>query len=105
METLDELIEALWNDYTNINKQAGAIFQLLTGRGEKVFNDHIAFRTYNLPKIGIEKIAQHFDLVRVDLYRRGDKIYVGELTHCHNQAHGRFETIEQEEAFSRILFG
>lgn len=52
-----------------------------------------------------EKIAQHFELVRVDLYRRGDKIYVGELTHCHNQAHGRFETIEQEKAFSRILFG
>lgn len=61
METLDELILALWNDYTNINKQAGEIFQLLTDRGEKVFNDHIAFRTYNHPKVGIDKVAQHFE--------------------------------------------
>jgi len=61
METLDELFEALWDDYANINSQAGEIFQLLTDRGEKPFNDHIAFRTYNLPKIGIKKIAQHFE--------------------------------------------
>jgi len=61
METLEELIGELWSDYTNINKQAGEIFQLLTDRGEKVFNDHIAFRTYNLPKVGIDKIAQHFE--------------------------------------------
>jgi len=61
METLDELIGALWNDYININTQAGAIYQLLTDRGEKVFNDHIAFRTYNLPKVGIDKVAQHFE--------------------------------------------
>jgi len=61
MKTLDELIQALWDDYADLNKQAGEIFKLLTDRGEKVFNDHIAFRTYNLPKIGIDKIAQHFE--------------------------------------------
>jgi hypothetical protein len=61
MDTLDELIKVLWDDYADLNKQAGAIYKLLTDRGEKVFNDHIAFRTYNLPKIGIAKIARHFE--------------------------------------------
>src|SRR3989338_10972015 len=60
MKTLEDLIKALWEDYADLNKQAGAIYKLLTNRGEKVFNDHIAFRTYNLPKVGISKIAQHF---------------------------------------------
>ena len=50
MKTLDELISALWRDYAGLNKQADAIFKLLTDRGEKVFNDHVAFRTYNLDR-------------------------------------------------------
>ncbi|MCA9407647.1 MAG: DUF1338 domain-containing protein [Candidatus Omnitrophica bacterium] len=58
--TLDELLQKLWSDYAGINKQADAIYRLLTERGEKVENDHIAFRTYNIRKIGIDAIAQHF---------------------------------------------
>lgn len=52
-----------------------------------------------------ERIARHFGWVRIDLYLEGDRLYVGELTHCHNQAHGVFGSREQERAFSRILFG
>jgi len=32
----------------------------LLGGGEPIINDHIAFRTYNLPKLGLEKLAAHF---------------------------------------------
>ena len=52
--TLEELLQRLWNDYASINTQAGGIYNLLTGKGEKIINDHIAFRTFNIPKINID---------------------------------------------------
>lgn len=60
MGSLDELLKKLWDDYAAINKQADGIFKLLTKRGEKVVNDHIAFRTFNIPKIGINVLAKPF---------------------------------------------
>lgn len=60
MKTLNDLIQALWKDYSTINKQAHGIHQLLTKKGEKVINDHIAFRTFNFPKVNIEVLAQPF---------------------------------------------
>lgn len=43
-----------------MNKQAGAIHAALAKRGEKVVNDHIAFRTFNFPKVAIEVMAAPF---------------------------------------------
>ena len=60
MSSLDELLFLLWNDYSSMNKQAYAIHKALEGRGEKVINDHIAFRTFNLPKVGIDVLARPF---------------------------------------------
>ncbi|MCR4337078.1 MAG: DUF1338 domain-containing protein [Candidatus Omnitrophica bacterium] len=60
MYTLDQLLKKLWIDYSSINQQAHEIHQLLTERGEKVINDHIAFRTFNIPEIGIDALAQVF---------------------------------------------
>lgn len=51
-----------------------------------------------------EKIARHFESVRIDLYVKGDRVYVGEITHCHNQANGVFGSIEQERTISRVFF-
>lgn len=50
------------------------------------------------------KIARNFESVRVDLYLQGDNVYVGEITHCPDQANGTFKTIEQEREISRIFF-
>ncbi len=52
-----------------------------------------------------ERIARHFEWVRVDLYIRDGRIFVGELTHCHNQANGVFGSLEEERRISRIFFG
>ncbi len=60
METLDALLDRLWKDYAAINKQADGIYSLLTSRGEKIINDHIAFRTFNIPKVGIEALTKTF---------------------------------------------
>jgi len=58
--TLPQLLDRLWDDYARLNPQAQAIHRLLQGRGETVANDHIAFRTFNNPWIGIDALAQTF---------------------------------------------
>jgi len=60
MKTLNELINILWEDYSSMNQQAKRIHELLKARGENIINDHIAFRTYNFPKIGVDVLALPF---------------------------------------------
>ena len=60
MATLNQLLQKLWDDYSGMNKQAGGIYKLLTARQEKIVNDHIAFRTFNIPKVGIDALAKVF---------------------------------------------
>lgn len=54
------LFGTLWADYSAMNKQAGAIHNALEKRGEKVVNDHVAFRTFNVPSININVFASFF---------------------------------------------
>ncbi len=57
---IDLIFEKLWKQYTQLNPQAEKIHALLKARGETVLNDHVAFRTYNLAEVGIEKLAKVF---------------------------------------------
>lgn len=58
--TKEELFERLWIDYSTLNPIANQIHSLLSKRGEKVLNDHVAFRTYNSSNINIDKFAKAF---------------------------------------------
>lgn len=58
---LDQLLQKIWNDYCDLNPQAKKIYDLFTHEGETVINDHIAFRTFQHPKLGIQHIAKHFE--------------------------------------------
>ncbi len=60
MTTLSDLLETLWKDYSTMNGQAGAIHEALEQRGEKIFNDHVAFRTFNHPKTDIDVLSSFF---------------------------------------------
>lgn len=57
---VDDLLHKLWTEFTEINPQADAIQRLLEARGETVINDHIAFRTFDDPRINIDILAQPF---------------------------------------------
>ena len=57
---IGELLERLWQDYRQINPQAGAISRLLADEGETVANDHIALRTYGAARVDIDVIARPF---------------------------------------------
>lgn len=60
MTDIRTMLDRLWDDYVTLNPRAGAIHGLLTARGEQVANDHIAFRTFDLPGIDAATLAAHF---------------------------------------------
>lgn len=49
-------------------------------------------------------LSGQFEFVRVDFFIDGSDLYVGELTHCPESAHGRFKHRSDEALFSKILF-
>lgn len=57
---LDRFFENMWMDYCQMNPQAQNVYDSLTQAGEKVINDHIAFRTFTHSKIEIDVLSQHF---------------------------------------------
>jgi hypothetical protein len=58
--SLEQIFEQLWQDYTTQNPSAYSIYTLFSERGEKVQNDHIAFRTFNDMRMGIKVLAEPF---------------------------------------------
>ena len=70
MQRIDDLLERLWIDYRTLNPQAEAIHALLQSRGERVVNDHVALRTYNDPRVGLETLSAAF--IRHGYTPRGD---------------------------------
>ncbi len=57
---LQKLFTLLWEQYSNENPSVKKIHELFKAEDEEIVNDHIAFRTYNDPRINIEKLAQPF---------------------------------------------
>jgi hypothetical protein len=51
------------------------------------------------------RLSQEFWFVRIDLYSDGKKVYVGEITHCADNADGRFMPASAEKLVSNHLFG
>ncbi len=69
--TLHQLLSRLWDDYAALNPQARVIQDLLTTHQagdattgadshQRIVNDHIAFRTFDDPRIGIDALAGPF---------------------------------------------
>ncbi len=49
-------------------------------------------------------LATEFEFVRVDFFISGERLFIGELTHCPESAHGRFASRADEARFSALLF-
>jgi len=54
---LDNFFHSMWLDYLALNPDADKIYQLFSQQ-DKVKNDHIALRTFGLPGVRVEDIAQ-----------------------------------------------
>jgi hypothetical protein len=57
---LDTILQRLWTNYTQQNPSVGKIYDAFVSEGEEVLNDHIAFRTYNDKRIGIDVLSKPF---------------------------------------------
>jgi hypothetical protein len=60
MMKADALFAALWDHYASLTPQAEKIRSLLEARGERVVNDHVAFRTFDHERLGIDRLARPF---------------------------------------------
>jgi hypothetical protein len=58
--SFEALLARMWEDYTSLNPQARAVHELFVSRGEQVRNDHIALRTYDLPRVSIDVLERTF---------------------------------------------
>ena len=55
-----EIFEKLWEQYSRENPSAELISNLFQNSGERVANDHVAFRTFDDPRVNIDVIARPF---------------------------------------------
>jgi hypothetical protein len=57
---LDQIFGKLWGIYTRQNPSVQQVHDLFTSHGENVVNDHIAFRTFNDPRVNIDVLSREF---------------------------------------------
>ena len=55
-----DIFERLWIQYSCENPSAGKIYDLFQKSGERVVNDHVAFRTFDDPRVNIEVLSRPF---------------------------------------------
>ena len=55
-----DIFDRLWNDYITQNPLTKKVHDLFVREGEKIINDHIAFRTFNHPSINISVLSKIF---------------------------------------------
>ncbi|MBV2167948.1 MAG: DUF1338 domain-containing protein [Bdellovibrio sp.] len=85
MMSLETLLEKMWADYCQLNPAAKRIYDIFTSEGETVLNDHIALRTFNHPRLGIESLAQHFK--KFGYVEKGDYTFVEKKLYAKHYEH------------------
>ena len=58
--TTTQLFDQLWNEYTERTPSAQKVKDLFENKGNVVSNDHVAFRTFDDPRVNIEVLASTF---------------------------------------------
>lgn len=59
-DALRSLLDAIWQDFLKLYPDARRIHQLFAERNPTIINDHIALRTFDLPRVNIQAIAKPF---------------------------------------------
>lgn len=52
-----KFFQQLWDDYTQLTPQAKYIHQIFADDGNRIVNDHVAFRTFNIKPIDIGSLS------------------------------------------------
>lgn len=56
----NEIFDRLWDEYRTSNPSVDKIHRLLESKGERIINDHVAFRTYDIEGINIAALEKVF---------------------------------------------
>jgi len=54
------IFQRLWKIYTEQNPDVKKVYDLFAAEGEEVVNDHIAFRTFDDPRVNIDVLSRPF---------------------------------------------
>jgi hypothetical protein len=57
----EEFLSQAWARYVRLTPDAAVIHRLLSERGERIINDHVAFRTFDVPGIGRLELGRVFE--------------------------------------------
>jgi hypothetical protein len=57
---MDEIFDKLWIQYSTENPSVKKIHDLFKSEGETIVNDHVAFRTFNDPRVNIDVLSKAF---------------------------------------------
>ncbi len=66
------LFSKIWQNYLDVTPSAVKVHNLL-GSGDDLINDHVAYRTFNIEKVNIEKLSQH--LIALGYKECGDYVF------------------------------
>ena len=85
MERVVQLFDNLWQDYVQrLCPSAQDVHDLLTEE-EPLYNDHIALRTFNLPQVGLDRLAAPFIAIGYKpmgkYHFEGKKLYAEHFEH------------------------
>lgn len=79
MNRVHTLFDHLWQNYTSRLCPSAAKVHALLEEGHPLQNDHIALRTFNLPKTGLDRMAAPFIALgyepKGEYYFEGKKLY------------------------------
>lgn len=85
---LTYFFEELWKQYTEKTPSAQKIKTLFETEGNTVFNDHIAIRTFNDPRVNIDVLAKPFIALgyeyKEEYYFKAKKLYAKHFEHKNN---------------------
>ncbi len=84
------IFDKLWKEYSDINPSANNIHALLTAEGENIVNDHIAFRTYDIPGIDIKALSIPF--LKAGYVDRGDYVFEAKRLRAKHYEHSTDKT-------------
>jgi hypothetical protein len=85
---LEQLLSKLWQQYVHESPQALEIYNLFIKQGEQVINDHIAFRTFDDPRVNVERLGKFFEALGYEA--KGEyqfpvkKLYARHYEHKHD---------------------
>ncbi|MFD0991580.1 DUF1338 domain-containing protein [Tenacibaculum geojense] len=80
-----EIFNKLWKEYTERTPSAQKIYDLFTDKGNIVFNDHVAFRTFDDERVNIEVLATPF--IEAGYEEKGDYVFEAKKLYAKHYEH------------------